>query len=110
MFETEGSVYATAFGYLAAVLLNLYVITYFTGYRYSLTIRRSVLITVFFDNNGTGCLGHEQFIIAMAYNGRALPGDFDRGRLCNFWSAHLCGSFLEKANLPIVCSVPGSIG
>lgn len=47
LFETEGSVYATAFGYLAAVLLNLYVITYFTGYRYSLTIRRSVLITVF---------------------------------------------------------------
>lgn len=47
LFETEGSVYATALGYLAAVLLNLYVITYFTGYRYSLTIRRTVLITTF---------------------------------------------------------------
>jgi O-antigen/teichoic acid export membrane protein len=43
LFETEGSVYATAFGYLAAVLLNLYVIT---TLRISLqpTIRRSVLI------------------------------------------------------------------
>ena len=47
LFETEGSVYATAIGYLGAVLLNLYVIKYFTGYQFSLTIRRTILVSFF---------------------------------------------------------------
>ncbi|MDQ0220296.1 polysaccharide biosynthesis protein [Peribacillus cavernae] len=47
MFETEGSIYATTLGYLAACLINMYVITYFTGYRYKLVIRRTLLMFVF---------------------------------------------------------------
>ncbi|PLT29236.1 putative polysaccharide biosynthesis protein [Peribacillus deserti] len=46
LFETKGSIYATSIGYLAASLINLYVIYYFTGYRYSLVIRRTVLMAV----------------------------------------------------------------
>lgn len=47
LFETEGSIYATTLGYLAACLINMYVITYFTGYRYKLVIRRTLLMSVF---------------------------------------------------------------
>ena len=47
LFETEGSIYATTLGFLAAVLINFVVITYFTGYRYKLVIRRTVLISIF---------------------------------------------------------------
>jgi O-antigen/teichoic acid export membrane protein len=46
-FETEGSVYATTLGYLAACLLNLGVIFYFTGYSYKLVIKRTLLISIF---------------------------------------------------------------
>ena len=46
LFETEGSIYATTLGFLAAVLINFVVITYFTGYRYKLVIRRTVLISI----------------------------------------------------------------
>ncbi|WP_026693608.1 putative polysaccharide biosynthesis protein [Peribacillus kribbensis] len=44
MFQTKGSIYSTSIGYLAASLINLYVIYYFTGYRYSLVIRRTILM------------------------------------------------------------------
>ncbi|WP_409297132.1 putative polysaccharide biosynthesis protein [Peribacillus sp. SCS-26] len=44
LFETKGSIYATSIGYLAASLINFYVIQYFTGYRYSLVIRRMILM------------------------------------------------------------------
>ncbi len=47
LFETEGSIYATTLGFLAAVLINFVVISYFTGYRYNLVIRRTALITIF---------------------------------------------------------------
>ncbi|WP_019243943.1 MULTISPECIES: putative polysaccharide biosynthesis protein [Bacillus] len=47
MFETAGSVYATTIGYLAATLVNFYVIYYFTGYKYNLVIKRTLLMTIF---------------------------------------------------------------
>ena len=47
LFETEGSIYATSLGYLAAVLINFSVISYFTGYQYKLVIRRTILISMF---------------------------------------------------------------
>jgi O-antigen/teichoic acid export membrane protein len=47
LFETEGSIYATTLGFLAACVINFMVISYFTGYRYKLVIRRTVLISLF---------------------------------------------------------------
>lgn len=47
LFATEGSIYATTLGFLAAVMINLVVISYFTGYRYKFVIRRTVLISMF---------------------------------------------------------------
>lgn len=47
LFETEGSIYATTLGFLVAVIINFVVISYFTGYRYNLVIRRTVLISIF---------------------------------------------------------------
>lgn len=47
LFETEGSIYATTVGFLAAVIINLVIISYFTGYRYKLVIRRTMLISMF---------------------------------------------------------------
>ena len=46
LFETEGSIYATTLGFLAAVMINFVVISYFTGYRYKLVIRRTVLMSI----------------------------------------------------------------
>ncbi|MFS0780500.1 putative polysaccharide biosynthesis protein [Bacillus sp. 1P06AnD] len=47
MFETEGAIYATTLGYLAATLINFYVINYFTGYKYNLVFKRTILMCVF---------------------------------------------------------------
>jgi len=47
LFETNGAVYATATGYLAAILINLFVIKKFADYPFKLVIRRSVLIIIF---------------------------------------------------------------
>lgn len=47
LFETEGSIYATSLGFLAAVMINFFIISYFTGYNYKLVIRRTALISVF---------------------------------------------------------------
>lgn len=47
MFGAEGAVYATTLGYLAACIMNLYFIRYFTGYSYRLVIKRTVLMFVF---------------------------------------------------------------
>lgn len=47
LFETAGSIYATTLGFLAAVLINFVVISYFTGYRYNIVIRRIALISIF---------------------------------------------------------------
>ncbi len=47
MFETVGSVYATALGYLAAILINLYVIRMYSRYPFRLVIRRMLLIILF---------------------------------------------------------------
>ena len=44
MFETEGAVYATTLGYMAACIMNMFFIRYFTGYRYKLVFRRTMLI------------------------------------------------------------------
>ncbi|WP_153127388.1 putative polysaccharide biosynthesis protein [Peribacillus tepidiphilus] len=46
-FQTDGSIYATTIGYLAATLINMYVIRYFTGYRYQLVFRRTLLMIIF---------------------------------------------------------------
>ena len=43
MFETNGAVYATGLGFLVAILINLYIIYYFSGYKPGLVIRRSML-------------------------------------------------------------------
>jgi len=47
MFETEGAVLATALGYLAAVLINLFVIKKFAQYQFKMVIRRGLLIMIF---------------------------------------------------------------
>ncbi|MCM3670106.1 polysaccharide biosynthesis protein [Mesobacillus maritimus] len=47
MFETEGAVLATALGYLAAVLINLFVIKKFAQYQFKMVIRRGFLIMIF---------------------------------------------------------------
>lgn len=52
MFETEGAIYATSLGYLAATLINFYVIYYFTGYSYKVVMKRTMLMAIF-----TGVMG-----------------------------------------------------
>ncbi len=47
LFEAEGSVYATTLGYLAATLINFYVISYYTGFTYKLMVKRTVLMSLF---------------------------------------------------------------
>lgn len=46
-FETKGAILATALGYSVAIIINLFVIKYFTKYRFRLVIRRSILIGIF---------------------------------------------------------------
>nr|WP_295970961.1 polysaccharide biosynthesis protein [uncultured Bacillus sp.] len=47
MMETKGAILATALGYGAAILINLYVIKIYAGYRYKLIWRRTLLIVIF---------------------------------------------------------------
>ena len=47
LFETEGSVYATTLGYLAATSINLYVIYYYTGFKYNTIAKRTLLMAIF---------------------------------------------------------------
>ena len=47
LFETAGSVYATTLGYLVATLINFYVIYYFTGFKYNIVLKRSLLMGIF---------------------------------------------------------------
>ena len=47
VFETRGAVLATALGYTAAIVINLIVIKTFSGYRFRLVWRRSLLIVIF---------------------------------------------------------------
>ncbi|MFO1444202.1 polysaccharide biosynthesis protein [Bacillus sp. Bva_UNVM-123] len=47
LFETEGAIIATAIGYIAAILINLFVIKTFAHYPFKLVIRRSLLIVLF---------------------------------------------------------------
>ncbi|WP_163101173.1 putative polysaccharide biosynthesis protein [Peribacillus alkalitolerans] len=47
LFQVEGSVYATTLGYLAATIINLYMIRYFTGFKYQLVVRRTLLMAIF---------------------------------------------------------------
>lgn len=47
IFEARGAVYATALGYLASAIINLYVIHYFTNYRFKGVFRRSLLVLIF---------------------------------------------------------------
>lgn len=46
-FSTMGPIIATNIGYLASVLINLWTINVFTGYRYGFIAKRSLLITLF---------------------------------------------------------------
>ncbi|ART77685.1 cell division protein [Sutcliffiella horikoshii] len=45
--EAEGSIVATAIGYLASVVINLWAIQRFTGFSYSIVLRRGMLMTIF---------------------------------------------------------------
>ncbi|KMJ57786.1 cell division protein [Bacillus sp. LL01] len=45
--EAEGSIVATAIGYLASVFINLWAIQKFTGFSYSIVLRRGMLMTIF---------------------------------------------------------------
>lgn len=47
LFEAKGAVLATALGYLAAIIINLFVIHYFARYSYRFVFRRGVLIGLF---------------------------------------------------------------
>ena len=47
MFETQGAVYATTLGYLVAIIINMYVIKAYSGYRFRLVLRRGLLIVLF---------------------------------------------------------------
>ncbi|MFD2446476.1 oligosaccharide flippase family protein [Bacillus sp. CGMCC 1.16607] len=47
IMETKGAVLATALGYAAAILINLFVIRKFAGYPLRLVWRRSLLIVIF---------------------------------------------------------------
>lgn len=47
IFQTKGAVYATTVGFLAACILNLFVIRYFTQFSYRLVVKRSILIFIF---------------------------------------------------------------
>ncbi|WP_043934059.1 putative polysaccharide biosynthesis protein [Bacillus sp. EB01] len=46
-FETDGAIAATALGYGAAILINLIIIKKYSGYRFRLVFRRSLLIVIF---------------------------------------------------------------
>ncbi|WP_404468755.1 oligosaccharide flippase family protein [Sutcliffiella horikoshii] len=45
--EAEGSIVATAIGYMASVVINLWAIQKFTGFSYSIVLRRGMLMTIF---------------------------------------------------------------
>lgn len=47
MMETKGAILATVLGYLAAILINLIAIKYFSKYRFRLVVRRGMLIIIF---------------------------------------------------------------
>ncbi|WP_147532668.1 putative polysaccharide biosynthesis protein [Bacillus marasmi] len=47
LFETNGAVMATALGYSAAILINLFVIKKFARYPFRFVVRRSLLIVAF---------------------------------------------------------------
>src|SRR5690606_25452159 len=47
LFETQGAVLATALGYMAAILINLYVIKTYAKYPFKLVLRRGMLIVLF---------------------------------------------------------------
>jgi O-antigen/teichoic acid export membrane protein len=47
LMETQGAIVATALGYTAAILINLYVIRKFAGYPFKFVWRRSLLIILF---------------------------------------------------------------
>lgn len=64
MFETEGAIYATMLGYLAATLINFFVIYYFTGYSYKLVFKRTLLMVIF-----TAIMG---IVVVLVTNGAGL--------------------------------------
>jgi O-antigen/teichoic acid export membrane protein len=47
IMETEGAIVATTLGYLAAILINLFVIKTYSRYRFRLIFRRAMLIVIF---------------------------------------------------------------
>lgn len=47
MMETQGAILSTVLGYLAAILINLFVIKHFSKYRFRLVFRRGLLIVIF---------------------------------------------------------------
>lgn len=47
LFETKGAILATTLGYIAAVMINLFVIKKYTSYSFKIVWRRSLLIFLF---------------------------------------------------------------
>ncbi|WP_404329589.1 oligosaccharide flippase family protein [Mesobacillus maritimus] len=58
LYETNGAVLATALGYLAAILINLFVIKTFAGYSFKFVGRRLLLIFIF-----SGVMGVATFAV-----------------------------------------------
>lgn len=58
LYETNGAVLATALGYLAAILINLFVIKKFAGYSFKFVGRRVLLIFIF-----SGLMGIATFAV-----------------------------------------------
>ncbi|MGM0903318.1 MAG: putative polysaccharide biosynthesis protein [Bacillota bacterium] len=58
LYETNGAVLATALGYLAAILINLFVIKTFAGYSFKFVGRRVLLIFIF-----SGLMGVATFAV-----------------------------------------------
>lgn len=64
MFEAQGAILATTLGYGGAILINLFVIRYFSKYHYRLVFRRGLLIVIF-----TGVM---YVITKLTYSGLSL--------------------------------------
>lgn len=63
LFETNGAVLATALGYLAAILINMYVIKSHAGYPFRLVVRRGILIILFTVLMFVGTEGSYQLLL-----------------------------------------------
>ncbi|MFJ5624341.1 oligosaccharide flippase family protein [Peribacillus loiseleuriae] len=66
-FQTKGAVYSTTLGFLAACILNLFVIRYFTQFSYRLVLKRSILICIFSAIMALVVWGIESLLILLGF-------------------------------------------